>query len=326
MAAPSSSGRLTDFLDGLGRVVIYYPGLVPILGGVKPAILFGQLYWWRARFEREEFFMPIPEVLSATGFSMEELAGARRKLAMLGVLQERYARFEHRVYFALNLPRLNELWGTGGNQENPECPEGGAIRKTRNGPNRETLNRSKPGNPESISLEEISTKEDGMPVEMTPEMVAAVRAGKLPFDKSFGGGTRARSKPAKAVKSYADFKRERAAAPPPERPQTAEAILGADLAGFFRQLLRVYPAPNWRPAALKLAELKPGAELRQAILADAAERYARYEGEEKYKPRLHTYLGAGSWTMPLPAAKREAEREIRDDDIPAGAGSIVGRG
>lgn len=166
-----------------------------------------------------------------------------------------------------------------------------------------------------------------MPVEMTPEMIAAVKAGRLPFDKSFGGGTSPRAKPARSSgrKSFADFKAARAAAPPPDRPQTAEAILGAELAGFLRQLLRVYPAPNWRPAALALAKLNPGPELRERILADAAERYARYEGLERYKPWLQTYLSAGSWTMPLPAAKREGEREIREDDIPAGAGSIVGR-
>lgn len=104
MTQGSSTARLTDVLAGLGRVVGYYPGLVPILGGVKPAVLFGAL--WQAGAAAGPVRIPLADLERLCGFSRSELESARRELVMCGALVQRYARLDHQLVFRLRLEAM----------------------------------------------------------------------------------------------------------------------------------------------------------------------------------------------------------------------------
>src|SRR5208282_2577276 len=98
MSARRAAG-LTNLLNGLGRLVAYYPGLVRFVGSVKGAVLFGQLYYWSERAQASGWFWKTREQLcDETGLTVEELDAARRRLAAKGIVEGRYARREHRLY------------------------------------------------------------------------------------------------------------------------------------------------------------------------------------------------------------------------------------
>ena len=102
--------KLSEYLRGLRRVVAYYPGLAQLLGGVKPGILFCQLFFVSQRAGSEWFAKSQQELCNETGMTLEEQRAARKQLAERGVLQSKYSRLEHRLYFKIDLERLDALW------------------------------------------------------------------------------------------------------------------------------------------------------------------------------------------------------------------------
>ncbi|WP_321946549.1 hypothetical protein [Paraburkholderia sp. J10-1] len=102
--------RLSDFLDGVGHPVAYYPALAQPLGGVNAAILFGQIYYWLKRSTHElGVHKTMAELTRETGLSRTEQETARKALRRCGVLIETHRRLEHKVYFQLDLDRLEAL-------------------------------------------------------------------------------------------------------------------------------------------------------------------------------------------------------------------------
>jgi len=101
--------RLSDTLRGVGRPIAYLPGLAKFLGGVKAVILFCQLWYWSQRAD-EWFFKSLTELADETGMTLEEIRAARKQLAERGLVQTRYARIKHRLYFKIDEERLNDLW------------------------------------------------------------------------------------------------------------------------------------------------------------------------------------------------------------------------
>lgn len=103
--------RLTDFLQNLGSPVVYYPQLAKLLGGVKEAIFLCHIIYWMDKGGNENgIFKTQEELTEETGLSRSEQESARKRLKALGLLSEYYARLEHRLYFKVDLDRLNELW------------------------------------------------------------------------------------------------------------------------------------------------------------------------------------------------------------------------
>ena len=105
--------KLLESLQELGRVVAYYPSLARALKDVKAAIFLAQLIYWtpRTRPEAEGWiFKTTNEIEMETGLVYEEQLTARKKLVKLGVLEEHYARLEHRLYFRVKGDKLDELW------------------------------------------------------------------------------------------------------------------------------------------------------------------------------------------------------------------------
>jgi hypothetical protein len=101
--------RLSEALTGLGRPIAYFPNLAKFLGGVKAALLFCQLWYWSQRANKE-FWKSLDELADELGMTFEELRAARKGLAEMGLVQTRYARIEHRLYFRVDEDRLNDLW------------------------------------------------------------------------------------------------------------------------------------------------------------------------------------------------------------------------
>lgn len=104
--------KLSDFLQDIGRPVVYYPSLARLLGGVKEAIFLSRIIYWTGKGASEDgwIYKTSSEIESELGLTYREQMGARKKLRQLGVLREEYRRLEHVIYFSVNFDRLNDLW------------------------------------------------------------------------------------------------------------------------------------------------------------------------------------------------------------------------
>jgi len=145
--------KLTDFLSGpAARHVQYYPQLVPILGSVNATILFGQFLYWRGKQADPDgwLFKNQKEIQNETGLSREEQETARKKLRKISVLHEQRRGNPCRLWFLLDLDRVNDLWEKHQqNQEYGQIPQAG-MRENRkldcgNAPNKSA------GTPQTIT-------------------------------------------------------------------------------------------------------------------------------------------------------------------------------
>jgi hypothetical protein len=120
--------RFAEFVRNSGSPVAYYPRLAMALGGVKEAVFVCQLLYWEGKQSDSERWIhkSLDEVRAETGLSRYEQDGVRRALERKGILECRYDRLVHRLYFRIDLCRLSDCWEaeypsteTG---ENPDSP------------------------------------------------------------------------------------------------------------------------------------------------------------------------------------------------------------
>lgn len=126
--------RLSDFIEGVGRPVAYYPGLRRITGSTTATILLCQLsYWTGKQADPGGWIFKTSEQLEAeTGLSYEEQRTARKALIKAGLVEERYARLTHRMYFRVLLDAINDAWDAHSqlpnkakpSSRNGDCPDG----------------------------------------------------------------------------------------------------------------------------------------------------------------------------------------------------------
>ena len=104
--------KLTDFLSDVGRPVAYYPSLTKITGGVTSTLFLCQLLYWRGKGVDSEgwIYKTQEELTEETGLSRREQESARKSLIEKGLLEEHYARLDHKLFYRLNLEQLNNLW------------------------------------------------------------------------------------------------------------------------------------------------------------------------------------------------------------------------
>jgi hypothetical protein len=107
--------KLSDFLTDVGRPIAYYPGLRRITGSTTATVFVCQLLYWTGKEKDGDgwIYKVSDEIENETGLSYDEQKTAREKLLAAGLIEEKYARLEHRMYFKVNLETLNELWGNG---------------------------------------------------------------------------------------------------------------------------------------------------------------------------------------------------------------------
>ncbi len=299
--------RLSEVLDGLGNAVAYYPGLARPLGGVKAAVLFGQFFYWHRIFKRPEFFVPLDEVASAVGFTAKELRLARERLIAAGVLRERYARAEHKLYFRIDFGRLDELWGREASAERADAPPAeradGHLPKGQIDPSAERADRKILEKREQNPRVEV-----GMPISCSKcGYQTAKPMGRCPNCnewETFGGSPKAPKVAKSTSERYREHRAKLSAASP--KPRSSVEILGSELDRWFKgSLLKLYRCPNPLKAAEILREIDPDPELCERIIADIRARYAN--DDPKYWPPLTNYLTKTLWIYPLADAEPKSD-------------------
>jgi len=104
--------RFTDFLEGMGRPVAYYPMLAELTGSVGAALFLCQMLYWHDKGEDPEgwIYKTREEMTGETGLSRYEQESSRRTLRKLGFLEERYAGCPRKLYYRLDIDRINEVF------------------------------------------------------------------------------------------------------------------------------------------------------------------------------------------------------------------------
>ena len=115
--------RVSDFVgavEALGRPVAYFPGLRKACGSVTATILACQLIYWSDKGAAGDgwVYKESADITEETGLSYEEQRTARRHLVEAGLLEERYDRLNHRMFYRLNREKFNEVM----NSRTGYCP------------------------------------------------------------------------------------------------------------------------------------------------------------------------------------------------------------
>lgn len=104
--------KLSDFLMGVGRPVAFYPGLVKALGDRNETIFICQMAYWRGKGEESDgwIYKTSEEIETETSLTYKEQTNVRDGLKDKSLLEEYYARTEHKMYFRVNWDSVNEIW------------------------------------------------------------------------------------------------------------------------------------------------------------------------------------------------------------------------
>jgi hypothetical protein len=104
--------RLADFLQEIGRPIAYYPKLRRITGSTTATIFLCQLIYWSGKQKDPDgwIYKTAAEIEEETGLSEKEQRTARQHLKQRGLIEERYARLEHRMYYRVILEAVNAAW------------------------------------------------------------------------------------------------------------------------------------------------------------------------------------------------------------------------
>lgn len=101
-----------DPVDFLDRPIAFHRCFVPISGGVAGAVFLSQLLYWEKRIPVERqgwMYKTGKEWEEETGLGRYEQEAARKKLRGVGVLEEELRGVPARLYFKLNINKLNSL-------------------------------------------------------------------------------------------------------------------------------------------------------------------------------------------------------------------------
>ena len=132
--------RLTDLITDMGRRVAYYPQLRVLAGSTNAVLLLCQLMYWAGKeadpegwtFKRSLATKDDPDgridptnqsLEHETGLTYKEQLAARKLLRLRGLLQERYNRSRHQLYFKVNFEALQRAWESMGRGQLPDGQE-----------------------------------------------------------------------------------------------------------------------------------------------------------------------------------------------------------
>lgn len=105
--------KIAEILMGLGRAVVYYPNFVKAIGGnINAAIFLNQLIYWKGKEKNSDgwIYKTSAEIEEETALSYKKQKNARQHLKNLGIIEEKYKRLEHLIYYRINFDKLNEIW------------------------------------------------------------------------------------------------------------------------------------------------------------------------------------------------------------------------
>lgn len=102
--------RASDTLLDVGHPVAYYPGLVKHLGSVNAVLFFSQIFYWQDKATSDlGVYKTVEEIEAETGMTYREQVTARKQLVEHKVLIETHKRFEHKIYYRIDVDRLDEI-------------------------------------------------------------------------------------------------------------------------------------------------------------------------------------------------------------------------
>lgn len=103
--------KISEALAGVGAPIAYHSNLARCFKSVKAAILFSQIFYWQQHSASSLGVYKSAEDLELeTALTYREQKAARDTLVRLGVLIETHRRLEHRIYFSIDLDRLDEVF------------------------------------------------------------------------------------------------------------------------------------------------------------------------------------------------------------------------
>jgi len=104
--------EITGDLFGLGRPLAYYPSMERLTGDVTSALFLSEMLVLTRKTTDKEgwFYINYREICWGAGLSRYRWRSSRKVLRHLGVLEEKYAECPRRLFFRLNLDRLECLF------------------------------------------------------------------------------------------------------------------------------------------------------------------------------------------------------------------------
>jgi len=104
--------NITEAIDNVGRPVAYYSNIARWLGSVGDAIFLCQLLYWYGKGKDPDgwIYKTQKEFEEETALSRYEQEHARRKLKSLGILEEERRGVPAKLYYRLNVDKMNELY------------------------------------------------------------------------------------------------------------------------------------------------------------------------------------------------------------------------
>ncbi|OCG39412.1 hypothetical protein A9G28_09400 [Gilliamella sp. Fer1-1] len=99
-----------ETLKLIGRPNAYYPRLAKPLGGVGPAVLFSQLFYWQDKATSNlGVYKTRDELEDETGLTHNEQRTAIKKLCEKGVLIVTEKRLEHKTFYKIDNEKVNQV-------------------------------------------------------------------------------------------------------------------------------------------------------------------------------------------------------------------------
>jgi len=119
--------KFSDVIFDVGQPVAFYPGLAPVLGGVKECVFLCLIFWKTHEGLKDRWVqLSMEQIEKLTGMGRREQETARSNLRRIKVLEEKDVRLTHQFFYRVNLDVINELWASAhpGTAESA-IPEGG---------------------------------------------------------------------------------------------------------------------------------------------------------------------------------------------------------
>jgi hypothetical protein len=104
--------KLSNFLSDVGRQIAFYPSLVKALGNRNDSIFICQMAYWKDKGNEPDgwIYKTAEEVESETSLTYKEQIRVRKRLKLARILQEKYYKSIHRMYFKVDWDVLNGIW------------------------------------------------------------------------------------------------------------------------------------------------------------------------------------------------------------------------
>lgn len=105
--------KLSDVLIDIGKPVAFYPGLRKITKSTTATLFLCQFIYWSGKEANGDgwIYKTSDEIEEETGLTYEEQKTARKYLIREGLIEEKYRRDIHKMYFRVLFDEIDTKWG-----------------------------------------------------------------------------------------------------------------------------------------------------------------------------------------------------------------------